>query len=743
MRYFCSLPNPGTEGHPKFLLSDDDALIARWVEAENRPGRGVYYCPNRLKQGATRHGKENIGAVSALFVDVDCKHIEEQPEEIEKRLRNLLLTPTWVVRSGHGYHVGWELKEPIGRDDPEFEEVLRLQAALIEYLAGDPQVRVWSLLRLPGTLNTKSTPHVPCEEMLRCSPVDLTEIRELVEISSAGTPLLTRNGREVTDDTDNNIENKPPVDVDARLAAMRFQGAGDSAINITQTQCIASLLAQGIGLEETVRTVLEATRACVSADELSKWDWLEEEKQIWQSGLNFITKDSDRLADRVPDYMRETFNAAIASHKRPTACFRKDTGWHIRGYTPTLVAGTDVLASGTAGVVGTVGAVRKPAAGRVFAEPRPFVPFDVTLLPPRSWLYGKHYQRRTVSLTAGPGGMGKSSLDMVEFIAMATCRNLLGEQPEERLRVWYHNGDDPRDEVNRRLAAVCQHYKIPMEELQGWLWTSTATEFPLKVAKGYANLEIDDALVRHISAFIGKNQIDVAGFDPLVSVHSVSEMDTGKMDAVVRVFGEIADENDAAIELAHHVRKPAVGTFEDYDVHDIRGVKAITDAVRAARILNHMKEKDAEAAGCSEMERLTRFRVDRAKGNYSSPAQIATWRQFISVELANGDDVGVVAPWNYPGQGEQTPEKIAADQRADQVFLLLLTKFTARGTNVSSNVGSSYAPAKFADEREAKAAKVSKAALKGAMTRLFDAGRIKSEPSRADGRSHRLVRTDG
>ena len=190
--------------------------------------------------------------------------------------------------------------------------------------------------------------------------------------------------------------------------------------------------------------------------------------------------------------------------------------------------------------------------------------------------------------------MGKSSLDMVEAIAMATCRNLLGEQPEERLRVWYHNGEDPRDEIDRRLAAICQHYKIPQEELQGWLWTTSGTEFPLRVAKGYANLEIDAALVRQISAAIGDNQIDVAGFDPLVTLHSVSEMDSGKMDAVIRLFAGIADENDAAIELAHHVRKPAAGTAADYDVHDIRGVAAITDAVRAARILNRMNEKDAE-----------------------------------------------------------------------------------------------------------------------------------------------------
>jgi hypothetical protein len=116
----------------------------------------------------------------------------------------------------------------------------------------------------------------------------------------------------------------------------------------------------------------------------------------------------------------------------------------------------------------------------------------------------------------------------------------------------------------------------------------------------------------------------------------------------------------------------------------------------------------------------------------------------VSVELPNTDNVGVVEPWDFPGQGTATPEKAAADQRAEQVFLALLDKFLARNVNVSASNGPNYAPAKFAGEREATAAKVPKAALKAAMTRLLDAGRIRSEPiGRADRSSHRLVPWQG
>ncbi len=67
---------------------------------------------------------------------------------------------------------------------------------------------------------------------------------------------------------------------------------------------------------------------------------------------------------------------------------------------------------------------------------------------------------------------------MVEGVAMATGRNLLGEQPTARLCVWYHNGEDSREELNRRLLAICKHYSIPQEELIGQFFLTSATSSP-------------------------------------------------------------------------------------------------------------------------------------------------------------------------------------------------------------------------------------------------------------------------
>jgi hypothetical protein len=268
-----------------------------------------------------------------------------------------------------------------------------------------------------------------------------------------------------------------------------------------------------------------------------------------------------------------------------------------------------------------------------------------------------------------------------------------------------------------------QRYDIPQQELSGWFFMTSGNEVPLRVANGYKELKIDVPLIAHISEEIARNEIDVVVLDPLVTLHGVSEQDNVRMDRVVRIFAAIADAQSCAIELAHHTRKLSAGNT-DYSGDDIRGASSIKDAVRSARMLNQMTEKDAEAVGIPEHERTRYFRTDKVKGNNAPPAK-AVWRRFVSIELPNGDDVGVVVAWDYPGQGAPSVEMAAAEQIANSMFLQLLARLTLEGRTVSDRAGLNYAPHVFSQEPEAKAAKIGKRPLADAMRRLFAAKRIK------------------
>jgi RecA-family ATPase len=560
------------------------------------------------------------------------------------------------------------------------------------------------------------------------------EVRELMEeisnllVNELGFEIVEKSGAG-NGQVDQQEFREPVGDWDTLLGNMSYHGTEGDGINDTLKRVIPSMLRKATHPNEVLDRCVDAVGAAFArANE--PWDRADEIKRVSSSilsGYRMFLKDCAVTSGAVPSWLPGEFHAdwlkAISDGKRP-GFSRNRGGFGVWAWEPASATGNKKTGA------------ESSKSTKLFVL-TPFEPFDLASLPPREWIYGRHYQRRTVSATVAPGGFGKTTLCMVEAVAMATARNLLGEQPTERVRVWYHNGEDSIEELKRRLGAICLHYQIPLWELRGWFFMTSGNEVPLRVANGYGELKIHNELVRCIEDEISRNEIDVAILDPLVTLHGVSEQDNNKMDTVIRIFAAIADAHNCAIELAHHTRKLPVGT-SDYVGDDMRGASATKDAVRAARMLNQMTAKDAESAGIQEHERGSYFRVDRVKGNNAPPTK-AVWRHFINVDLPNEDEVGVVVSWAFPGQDTPSDAMRAAEKLAEDTFLTLLARFTLQGRKASDRVGVNYAPHVFAREAEAKAAKVSKAALAEAMRRLFKDNRICVEERGSGGKFERFL----
>ena len=746
LRYVCSLPNPGTKGAIRELFYPDNpegrARAEKFAQHENKPGRGVYDCIGRLQDGARSRCKDTVADLDQVVVDLDLKNITQRRDAVLQCVKGLVLPPSEIRDSGFGLHLIWHLKEPV-EDDDGLAQAETTMKRLAELLAGDlkPTHRA-ALLRHPGSDNTKGREPRPCRTIeAGGAAYDISEFDDMFDLYT-DRPLLTRKAEAAKGNGhDRNSEqelrtSEGQLDVEAALAAMKPTGA---SVNDTVCRVIPSLLRRGEHPSDVLERVVSAVMGMAKRCRLKWSDTVEikaTRKRVLSAYNNLLLRDYDPATGEIPGWLPGEYHArwaeVVEMGCRP--CFGFNCGgFYVRGWKEkdeAQAAGEPPAGEGTG--------AKKAAAPFVL---RPFVPFDPATLPPREWLYGRHYQRRTVGGTVAPGGVGKTTLCMVEGIAMATCRNLLGEQPTERLRVWFHNGEDNIDELNRRLAAICQHFDIPMEELRGWWFMTSGNEVPLRVAKGYSNLTIDTRLIKCITEAIGDNQIDATILDPLVTLHGVPENDTGKMDTVVRIFAGIADTQDCAIELSHHTRKLLAGSTADYALDDMRGASALKDAMRAVRMLNLMTKTDAEGVGIPEFERASYFRVDRVKGNNAAPPSAAIWRKFVNVDLPNSDEVGVVVPWEFPGQGAApSPEKAEAERKVEHVFLALLLRFTNEGRVVNDRPGSSNAPNLFAQEPEAKLAKVGKKPLAEAMRRLFAAGKIRVEPyGRADRPSYKIV----
>ncbi|WP_267355240.1 MULTISPECIES: AAA family ATPase [unclassified Methylobacterium] len=319
----------------------------------------------------------------------------------------------------------------------------------------------------------------------------------------------------------------------------------------------------------------------------------------------------------------------------------------------------------------------KPAAIRA----TPFLLPDPRSIPPRRWLYGRHYIRRFTTATIAPGGLGKTSLVLVEALAMVTGKPLLGIRVAEPLRVWVWNGEDPREEVERRLAAACTHYGITAEDIGGRLFIDSGRETPIVIAQKLGEgTTVMRPVVEAVTATILANRIDVMTVDPFISSHAVPENDNGAVDRVAKEWGGIAEAGNCCIGFVHHVRKPGAGQAA-YTVEDARGGSSLIGAVRSARVLNGMSSDEAAQAGVEADQRRRFFRVDDGKANMQPPADGASWHELVSVPLGNdtleypGDMVGVVTAWNLPslsdalqpGDVRKVQDAIAAGAWADNV----------------------------------------------------------------------------
>ncbi len=148
------------KGRPGPRSWHDNPLTAAAAAFKFPLGPSIYYgvCPRRDGGGK----KEHVTSTSALWGDVDFKHFGDDPARTLAALDAFPLRPTWIIDSGGGFQVYWELIAPLpvaGPADPVIGSIEGLLRRLYARLGGLDSVQDLSrILRVPGTLNPKYDP---------------------------------------------------------------------------------------------------------------------------------------------------------------------------------------------------------------------------------------------------------------------------------------------------------------------------------------------------------------------------------------------------------------------------------------------------------------------------------------------------------------------------------------------------------------------------------------------------------
>lgn len=278
---------------------------------------------------------------------------------------------------------------------------------------------------------------------------------------------------------------------------------------------------------------------------------------------------------------------------------------------------------------------------------------DIMDTPAREWILGTRLIRKFMTVLISPGGGSKSTLTMTEMLAVATGKPLTGDPVLVQGPVWIINSEDPRDEIQRRLAALCMHFGIDHKAALQNVFI-TGKEFRPVFARTVRGAPTkSERIIRTMEDFITENGIVVWSLDPFVRAHQIQENDNTGIDMVAEVVSGICDRTNSACTISHHTRK---GADISGNMDAARGASSLVSAARIADTLSVMQEKEAKAVGIDPKRRRWYVRLDDAKANMRPPSDDARWFERVSVTLPNGKDkVGVLKPVEFDVVEEMDP----------------------------------------------------------------------------------------
>ena len=216
--------------------------------------------------------------------------------------------------------------------------------------------------------------------------------------------------------------------------------------------------------------------------------------------------------------------------------------------------------------------------------------------------------------------------------------------------------EDDRNEMERRIKAVLDHYNIKRSELKGWLFC--ASPKLAKLAEMKNRTRIIGPLEQQLRDAIARRQPDIISLDPFIKTHSLEENDSGDMDFVCDLLARMAVEYNIAVDSPHHVHK---GQLTPGDADSGRGSSGIKDAGRLVYTLAVMSAEEANAFNIDPDDRYSYIRLEfRQDQSYCAVGQgdvvpsIGVPINNGTEEYPSGDTIQAVEPWSPPSTWADT-----------------------------------------------------------------------------------------
>jgi RecA-family ATPase len=326
--------------------------------------------------------------------------------------------------------------------------------------------------------------------------------------------------------------------------------------------------------------------------------------------------------------------------------------------------------------------------------------WDREPVPDRQWAIRDRVPLNQAGLFSGEGGTGKSIIELMKDVAHAAGKDWLGSMPEPG-PAFYVGAEDDADELHIRLAAIAKHYGVSFRELTDsglHVLSLLGQDATLCAGAGKSGKVEVTALYRQLYEAAGDIKPKNISIDTLSRAFAGNEIDRVQVYGFANHMQALAMVAGGSVTVLSHPSLSGIASGSG-----ISGSTAWHGAFRFRQYLTGTKADSGEQPD-NDLRKL-----EFKKNQYGPTAEAIVLRYQRGLFLPEGSASGL--------------DRLAADQRADELFLTLLGQFTRQGRNVSEKpTAPNYAPSMFC--REPAADGLRKNALGDAMRRLFTADKI-------------------
>lgn len=232
----------------------------------------------------------------------------------------------------------------------------------------------------------------------------------------------------------------------------------------------------------------------------------------------------------------------------------------------------------------------------------------------RKWTVDGLLLEDQVTVLAGQGAAGKSTMELVFGLHFSLGLAVGPYKPLRPLRIMMYNAEDDIDEQTRRLLGAASLYGIDFGmAMQNIIVADSKKSDLMFIAENNRRLVVSRSNVDALQEFLIQNQIDIFMIDPMANIHAVSESDPTAMQRLMVILRQIAQRTHSSLLVAHHVNKASDGRKEN--VSAFRGSTVIPNATRNSLLLTHVDDADCLKWDIKKEEKEGWVKLTNVKAN--------------------------------------------------------------------------------------------------------------------------------